>query len=747
MADNTIATGYIQIEPSMKGIKGKLESGLNGDVESAGKSIGGKFGSAIGTAAKVGVAGVVAATGAVTAFGKASVDAGKTFDTSMSQVAATMGYSTEEINKVGSEANKTFTDLSNFAQQMGASTAFSASEAADALNYMALAGYDAETSMKMLPNVLNLAAAGGIDLASASDMVTDAQSALGLTLEETNTMVDQMAKASSKSNTSVAQLGEAMLTIGATGRNAVGGTQELAQMLGLLADNGIKGAEGGTHLRNILLAMNPTTNKAANAWKRLGVSGYDAEGNLRPLEDTFLDLSKAMEGMSDEEKTQTLTSMFNKTDLASVNALLGTSAQRYKELSNAIGDSSNAAETMANTQLDNLSGDITLFQSALEGVQIQVSSMLTPSIKDFVSLASDGLGEIASALQKGDVEGAFSHLGDYLGAMFNTFSEKLPAIVEGAERLLSAFGQALLDNLPTLIQTALDIVTSLVQYLIEGAPALLEAAFQIVQQLALGLAEQAPTLVPQIVDMILTLVESFYDNADMMVDAAISLAMGLADGLINAIPIIIEKAPTIIMKLTEAIIHNAPKLLSAPFVLMGTLAKGLLKAIPSLVKVGGDLVAGIWNGIKIAWTKLVENAKQLASSLVSALKSFFRIGSPSKLMGDEIGQWLPKGITVGIEKNADSPIKALTAMSDDMTSTLQSQIATDVSMNPVLSNANLEVANNDTQGLFELMNRYLPQMANSSVNISLEGDAAGLFNAVRKQDNIFSKANGRSAFA
>lgn len=744
MADNTIATGYIQIEPTTKGIKGQLESELSGDVESAGKSIGGKFGSAIGTAAKVGVAGVVAATGAVTAFGTASVEAGKTFDVSMSQVAATMGYSTEEINKVGSEANKTFTDLSNFAQQMGASTAFSASEAADALNYMALAGYDADTSMEVLPSVLDLAAAGGIGLADASDMVTDALSALGKGSDYASTLVDQMAKTSSKSNTSVQQLGEAMLTIGATGRQAAGGTKELATMLGVMADNGIKGTEGGTHLRNIMLSLGQHSDKI----KELGVDVYDANGDLRDMTQIFTEMSVAMKDMTEQEKTDFLTSeMFNKTDLAAVNALIGTQASRYKELGAEIANSNNAATDMANTQLDNLAGDITLFQSALEGVQIQVSSMLTPAIRDFVGLASDGLGEIASALQNGDVEGAFSHLGDYLGAMFNTFSEKLPAIVEGAEKLLSAFGQALLDNLPTLIQTALDIVTSLVQYLIEGAPALLEAALQIVQQLALGLAEQAPTLIPQIVEMILTLVESFYENADMMIDAAIALVMGLAEGLINALPILIEKAPTIVMKLAGAIISNAPKLMSAPFVLIGTLAKGLLSALPQLVKVGGDLVSGIWNGIKNAWSKLVENAKQLASSLVSALKSFFRIGSPSKLMGDEIGQWLPKGITVGIEKNADSPIKALTAMSDDMTSTLQSQIASDVSMNSVYSNPNLEVASNDTQGLFDLMSQYLPQMANSSVNISLEGDAAGLFNAVRKQDNIFSKANGRSAFA
>ena len=197
------------------------------------KKIGGVAAKALGAAA--------AATGtAMLAFGKQSIEAGMQFDSSMSQVAATMGTTVDQIQ-----------DLRDFAQEMGSKTAFSATQAADALNYMALAGYDAKTSMDMLPNVLNLAAAGGMELASASDMITDSQSALGLTLDETSKLVDKMAKASSKSNTSVAQLGDAILTVGGTAKNMAGGTTELTAALGILADNGTKGAEGGTKTKPI----------------------------------------------------------------------------------------------------------------------------------------------------------------------------------------------------------------------------------------------------------------------------------------------------------------------------------------------------------------------------------------------------------------------------------------------------------------------------------------------------------------
>lgn len=296
------------------------------------------------------------------------------FDTAMSEVAATMGKSVDEIK-----------DLRDYARDMGATTAFSASEAAEAMNYMALAGYDDAKIMKMLPSVLNLAAAGNIDLASASDMVTDAQSALGLTMEETETLVNQMAKTSSKSNTSVEQLGEGILKIGATARSVKGGTKELSTILGVLADNGIKGAEGGTHLRNMLLSLQNPSEAGANALEKLKINVYDADGNMRSMIDIMQEMRQKMQGMSQEAKDTMLSGIFNKTDLAAVNAVLGTTSERWDKLGNAIGNSGNAAEEMANTKLDNLNGQLTLLKSALQELAISFGDTLMPTIRKIVS--------------------------------------------------------------------------------------------------------------------------------------------------------------------------------------------------------------------------------------------------------------------------------------------------------------------------------------------------------------------------
>ena len=323
-------------------------------------------------------------TAAVTGLGTASVTTAANFESSMSQVQATMGITKDSMSTLDGQSVNTMDALSNLAQEMGASTSFSATECAEALNYLALAGYSTQEMADTLPTVLNLAAAGGIDLASASDMVTDAMSALGMETAEADTMVDQMAKTASTTNTSVAQLGEGILTIGATAKSIKGGTAELNTALGILANNGIKGAEGGTHLRNIILSLQNPTDKAAAQMEALGVSVYDSEGNMRSMNDILGDLNTSMEGMTSEDKANIISTIFNKTDLSSVNALLANTGSTWDSLQSSIENSAGAAQQMADTQLDNLQGQLTLLKSALEGLAISFGQLLMPALKSIV---------------------------------------------------------------------------------------------------------------------------------------------------------------------------------------------------------------------------------------------------------------------------------------------------------------------------------------------------------------------------
>lgn len=670
-------------------------SGFEQDLEKSGSkmsSFGGAVKSGLATVAKVGAAAVGAASAAATAFAKSSVEAGMEFDSSMAQVAATMGVTVDEIE-----------ELRNFALKMGSDTAFSASQAADALNYMALAGYDAEQAMTALPNVLNLAAAGGIDLATASDMVTDAQSALGLSMEESAELVNMMAQASSKSNTSVAQLGDAILTVGGTAKNLAGGTVELNTVLGILADNGIKGAEGGTALRNMLTSLTAPTDKASKLLDSMGVSVFDASGNIRSLNDIFLDLGTAMDSMAQEERMNVISTIFNARDMKSAEALLANVGDRYEELSGYISDAAGAAQQMADTQLDNLAGDVTLFQSALEGAKITLSDQLTPTLRKFVQLATSGVSSVSKAFQENGLAGAMEELGVFISNGLNMIIEMLPNVIEAGASLLQALLDGIVQNLPLIMDAVIQVTETIVTFIIENLPMLLEAAIQIITTLANGLTEMLPELIPTIVSIILQIVETLIDNVDQLVDAAIEIIFALADGLIASLPTLLEKAPIIISKLVEAVIANAGKLLAAALELVISLASGLIQNIPMILKagleiltglvsaimggidqvmdVGVNLVKGLWDGISSAASWLWDKLTGWLNSVWDGIKSFFGVASPSKEMA-WLGKMLVEGLTGGIDDNGNQAVKAAENMANDVLSVmdgLSSDIGADFS--------------------------------------------------------------------
>lgn len=534
---------------------------------------------------------------------KSSVSAGANFDASMAQVAATMGKTVDEIQ-----------DLREFAQKMGAETVFSASQAAEALNYMALAGYDASKSMEMLPAVLDLAASGGIDLARASDMVTDAQSALGLSTEETFVMIDQLAKTASTTNTSVEQLGDAILTVGANAKTVKGGTQEITQVLGLLADASIKGSEGGTHLRNILLQMTPKTDAAAAAWERLGVNAYDAEGNMRSLSSIFQELSAAMQGMSDQERTDTISAMFNITDLAAVNTLLDTSVDRWNAVDEAIANASGSAKAMANTQLDNLQGDITLFKSAWEGLQIAISDKVTPALRKFVQFGSTQVSNLSKALKEGGLGGAFKYVLSTIKELGNKAKEAflkmapqiaaaVPTIIEG---LISGFE----GNVKLIVGIAMALLDGLKVGITENLPTLLESAIAIVTSVSNFLRESFPQMIPALIDLVMKMGVMLSDPNTLvpLLDAAIEIILALVEGILYSLPTLLDQADVIISNLLDALIVAVPKLLNAAKEIVAMLVAGVVDNLDKILALGVTLVMKIAEGIYTWGHKLYTTA-------------------------------------------------------------------------------------------------------------------------------------------
>lgn len=776
-----IGKAYVQIIPEASGISGKIEQVLGDEGQKSGKSFSQGFGSVIGGVGKVVAGAVAAGTAAVGGFAAASVSAGADFDAAMAQVGATMLKTTDEMEKEVGSVETTFGSFSGnlreFAQFLGQNTAFSATEAAEALNYMALAGYNTQQSMEMLPNVLSLAAAGGFDLAKASDMITDTQTAFGLTAERTTQMVDEMAKAASTGNTSVEQLGDAFLVVGGLAKElnggmitmkdgtkqTVDGTQELEIALTAMANAGVKGTEAGTHMRNMLLKLSSPTSAGAAQLDKLGVSIFDTEGKMRSLSDIFGDMSESMGQLTQEDKLFAISKIFNTRDIASAEAMLAAVEADWDGIGESILGAEGAAADMAEIQLDNLQGDLTLFNSALESAKITVSDQLTPTLREFVQFGTNGLSELTSAFQTGGLSGAMEAFGTILSEGLTMVIEKLPEFVEAGVKLLEALGQGLLDNLPLLVDSALQITMTLLNALLENLPTIIEAGLQVIAQLALGIAQALPDLIPTIVDCVLEIVDVLIENAPMLLEAAMALIKGLGEGLINALPNLIDRLPEIIqamvdflvehiddlmiftvettIQLAAGLIKNIPNLLAAIPEIILALVNGLLEGTAQIIETGAQLVDGLWEGIKGAWGKLVENVTSLGKKLVDKVKGFFEIGSPSKLFADEIGQWIPEGIAVGIEANADSVTNAM----DDVVADTMGAIP---DMQNTLIGSTYQVgevdsAQTNNSDIYSLLAQYLPQLLSEFANGSrIEFDDDSVFKLVRRKNNEFMKMNG-----
>lgn len=609
--------------------------------------------SALGKMAKLGTASLTAAGVAIGAFAKSAITTGQEFDKSMSQVAATMGLTMEQMmQKTGSVelAWGTFTgNLREYAQEMGEHTAFSAKQASDALNYMALAGYDVQTSMEMLPNVLNLAAAGNMELATASDMVTDTQTAFGISLERTTQMVDEMAKASSTGNTTVEQMGDAFLTVGglaqelnggfitlADGTRAeVDGIQELEIALTAMANAGTKGSEAGTHMRNMLLKLSSPTSEGTQRLEAMGVAVFDTEGKMRSLSDIFGDLDKSLSTMTQQEKIQAISELFNTRDLASAEALLNAVGQDWDEIGESILNAQGAAQQMADTQMDNLAGDITYFQSALDGAKITLSDQLTPSLRKFVQFGTSSVSTLTKAFKEQGLTGAMEAFGGILSEGLTMLVEGAPKFVEAASTLVNALFDGLIAAMPQIAKAAARVGVQFASGIGQLMPRMLKLGAELFKNLFNGITEAVPELIPLLLDTLDEMVDTLLDNADDFLDAGIEMIMALGQGLIDALPRLSEKIPQIVTALVSKwgemfpkIVQAGVELFSALIADLPTIISNIAAAIPDLIKALVDTILGniqalIDAGVKL-FVALVENLPAIIEGIVAAIPEIIK---------------------------------------------------------------------------------------------------------------------------
>lgn len=319
-----------------------------------------------------------------------AISAGTNFESAMSSVASISGATGNDLKELTSKA-----------KQMGATTQFSAAEAANAMEYMAMAGWKTKDMVSGIGGIMNLAAASGSDLARTSDIVTDALTAFGKSASDSGTFADVMAAASSNANTNVEMMGETFKYVGAVAGAMGYSIQDIALATGLMANSGIKGSEAGTALRSVITRMAKPTKESSAAMKKLGLSMTDSKGRMKSFGTIMKDMRKGMKGMTEDQKASYAAMLGGQEAMSGVLAIANASEKDFNKLSKAIDNSKNAAQNMAKVKLDNLKGDVTILQSSMEGLGITIFDQVGGNLRGLVGTATDVVGKINEKLSNG----------------------------------------------------------------------------------------------------------------------------------------------------------------------------------------------------------------------------------------------------------------------------------------------------------------------------------------------------------
>lgn len=482
MSDYSIA---IKIAGQLQGsfqsaIKG-AQSGLSGLGAS------GKMGSlalkGVGLAAKATAATLAAAGSAIVAVGAYSADVGKKFESQMSTVQSISGATGEEFEALKAKA-----------KEMGSTTSFSATEAGQAMEYMAMAGWKSEDMISGISGIMDLAAASGEELALTSDIVTDALTAFGLSASDSGHFADILAAASSNANTNVAMLGEsfqyAAPVAGALGISA----EDTSIALGLMANAGIKASSAGTALRTGLTNLAKPTKQMQQYMDRYNIAMVqNADGSIN-LRDTMVDLRSKMSGLSESEQAAAAAAIFGKNSMAGWLAIINSSDQDFAKLTGAIDDCNGKAAEMAAIKLDNLEGDITLLKSAAEGFGISIYESMNGPLRDVVQYGQKQLKILQDALNEGGFEGLSSALGGVIADGVTQLANGAPEFIDMAAGLVESFVDGIDSNAPAIGSSLARLGTALVSALLRIVPRMITTGGRLMVEFAKGIVQNFPKL-------------------------------------------------------------------------------------------------------------------------------------------------------------------------------------------------------------------------------------------------------------
>ena len=592
-----------------------------GNASSSTSKIGGAF-KAVGKVAKTAM---VAGSAAAVAFTKTSIDAGMNFDTAMSQVAATMGTTVDKIGNVKAKA-----------EEMGRTTKYTATEAAEGMNILAQAGLSADEQISGIGTVLNLASAGAMSLEESASYTAGAVKGFGDSMSNASYYADLMAKGATLANTDVRGLGEAFSGSAATAKNYGQAADSVTLSLLRLAEQNVTGSEASTALNRAMADLYTPTDDASKALDQLGVSAYKSNGEAKDFNDLVDELNGSLQGMTAEQKNNALATIFTTQGLQAFNKMTASSDATVQKFWKGIQDSSGSAAQQAATQLDNLQGDITLLSSATEGLQLAFYNTFSGTIRGAIKGVTSEVSGLAEAMESGGISGALSKLAqDAIN-----FSGQLPGLTKIGGDLINGLISSVTQNSGSITTAVSQLLNNLASTISTGLNVFTSVGVNLLTTISSGMTQGIPTFLGQALPMLTQFTESLRSNAGKLINAGLTLIQNIAQGLINSIPVLIAYVPTIITNLAGIINDNAPKILATGVTIITNLAIGLVRAIPLLIvnlpkiitaivsvftafnwfSLGKNIVTGIIKGVK----NLPSLLKTAAKNAVNGFKGAFR---------------------------------------------------------------------------------------------------------------------------
>ncbi len=517
-------------------------------------------------------------TAATVAVGGFAITNGTAFEASMSKVRAYSGVSEEEMQQ-----------LSDAAKEMGATTSKTASEAADALGFLALNGYKTEEMLAALKPTVKAAEAGGMSLATVADYMANSLTAYGKSAADAEEFLNVLTATQNNSSTSIEQLLVTYRDLSGTFKMLDVDFNESATLLGLVANRGLKGAEAGTALNSVMLRLLGTNKNAATALNSIGVSAWDDTGKFKGLTATLREVNEKMADMNDQEKALFEKEVSGVMRFQEFNKLLDAAndIEAYEKLYDTVSHATenNFLYTTADTMLDNMKGKLTLMKSASEALGISIFETFSDKAVSNIEKFTFWINKLDEGIRTNNIEAAIKNVGsgmsDALTQAINLASKELPS-------KLNIFNTVIITGVKLLTKGIKEGKTKILPALIEGA-----------KDLALGFVDELPSFLSEVTD------------------GAVILFTGLVDGLQEVADRLVEKAPEMITTLSKALTENGPTIYEKGFEVLMTLIRGITENLPQIMSTAGILLEKLAKGITNHLPELVSSAVTIINSLIT----------------------------------------------------------------------------------------------------------------------------------